>query len=171
LSKKINHSLFLKTLFLFPALLLLILITNCNKDNGCDLSPNLNVSSTQLQKDIDSLDTYLADSSIVAQVDASGLRFVINDPGSDVTPELCNNVFVTYEGRFLNGDIVDSSDNAIGFPLSSLITGWQLGIPKIGEGGSITLYIPSVYAYGSSGVGPIPPNTNLIFDITLVAVR
>ena len=56
----------------------------------------------------------------------------------------------------------------INFPLENLITGWQIGIPLIKVGGRITLYIPSVYAYGKNGIGSdILPNASLEFEILL----
>jgi FKBP-type peptidyl-prolyl cis-trans isomerase FkpA len=38
-------------------------------------------------------------------------------------------------------------------------------------GGSRRLLIPAQYAYGPSGGQGIPPNADLVFDITLLAVK
>jgi hypothetical protein len=80
---------------------------------------------------------------------------------------------VFYTGWLLNGTVFDSArtDGApASFPLSGLIQGWQLGIPGMQPGGIRRLYIPAALAYGSSGSGTIPPNSDLIFEIKLVAV-
>ena len=132
----------------------------------------LDVDSTQLANDINIIDSYLADSSIVAIEDPTGLRYVINNEGRGFAPSLCNIVTVEYETILMsNGEVVDRSLTPATFSLSGLITGWKIGLPKITTGGTITLYVPSVYAYGSSGVQNIPPNSNLIFEIDLLDVN
>jgi FKBP-type peptidyl-prolyl cis-trans isomerase FkpA len=151
----------------FIATLASLLIVSCSKDD-CDLEPNLSVDQTQLAKDIATLDAYLEANEIVAEEHPSGIRYVLTRAGEGDRPNYCSSVSVTYEGRTLNGTVFDSRATPINFPLQNLITGWQIGIPLIKEGGRITLYIPSVYAYGSSGIGSdIPPNASLIFEILL----
>jgi FKBP-type peptidyl-prolyl cis-trans isomerase FkpA len=54
------------------------------------------------------------------------------------------------------------------FTLNQLISGWQLGVPLIKKGGRLILYLPPSLAYGSRASGPIPANSVLIFEITLV---
>ncbi|ATQ73498.1 hypothetical protein CR152_02435 [Massilia violaceinigra] len=67
----------------------------------------------------------------------------------------------------------ETSKAPVEFPLAtgSLIEGWVQGIPGMKVGGKRTLSIPSSLAYGASGRGTIPPNTGLVFDIELVAVK
>jgi FKBP-type peptidyl-prolyl cis-trans isomerase len=38
-------------------------------------------------------------------------------------------------------------------------------------GGTRRLLIPAQYAYGSQSVAGIPPNSDLVFDITLLSVK
>jgi peptidylprolyl isomerase len=52
-----------------------------------------------------------------------------------------------------------------------LIDGWQIILTTFSEGTKATLYIPSVYAYGAQGSGPVPPNASVIFEIELVGIR
>lgn len=59
-----------------------------------------------------------------------------------------------------------------------VIKGWDIGIvgdgdaiPPMQVGGTRILYIPSKLGYGSRGAGGvIPPNADLIFEVTLVAI-
>jgi peptidylprolyl isomerase len=52
-----------------------------------------------------------------------------------------------------------------------VIPGWDQGLVGIKAGGIRRLYIPSALAYGPQGSGPIPGNTNLIFDVQIVSIK
>jgi FKBP-type peptidyl-prolyl cis-trans isomerase len=54
--------------------------------------------------------------------------------------------------------------------VSFAVEGLRIALPKIPQGSTATLYIPSVRAYGSVGSGSIPPNSILQFDIELFEV-
>jgi len=58
------------------------------------------------------------------------------------------------------------------FVLGSVIRGWQWRIPEIKQGGAITLFLPSRYAYGpfpQPDLG-LPANAVLVFHIMLYNV-
>lgn len=162
-----------KAVLSFLVVVLAVFFLGCNNnDDGCSTEPNLNVNQERLDADIEAIDEYLSENNINAQTHSSGLRYVITEEGDGKSPTLCDNITVTYEGSLLsNGNVFDGTESPVNFPLDRLITGWQIGIPLIETGGSITLYIPSGFGYGSSGSDQaIPPNANLKFTITLVDV-
>jgi FKBP-type peptidyl-prolyl cis-trans isomerase len=102
--------------------------------------------------------------------DASGILYEITNPGSGTKPSVSSTITVTYKGKLLNGTQFDAG--TITYPLSSLIQGWQIAVPKIAPGGSMKVLIPSNLGYGSQGAGSsIPPNAPLYFEISLNAVR
>ena len=148
-------------------LLLLIGFTSCKKDNNSDCPP---VSVTAPTSEVDTLRNYINSNSIAATEDPRGFFYAIDAPGDSKKPTVCNTVTVNYKGRFTDGSQFETADN-VTFNLSRLILGWQEGIPLIGTGGSITLYLPPTLAYGTAGSGSIPPNSILVFDIDLTAVN
>lgn len=167
----------------FPKLILLfitssLLLTGCRDKCGSEI--DYDVDQDQLAADIVLIDAYLAENNIDAETHPSGIRYVIKRAGNGSRPSVCDNVTVTYEGKVMsNGFAFDSRVNPSNLgDLDDLITGWQIGIPLIKDGsgdktGRITLYIPSVYAYGVNGnsLSGIPSNANLEFEIVLFNVR
>ncbi|QHN43355.1 FKBP-type peptidyl-prolyl cis-trans isomerase [Candidatus Mycosynbacter amalyticus] len=75
----------------------------------------------------------------------------------------------------VDGTIFQSShdfDEPITFPLDRVIAGWTEGVPGMKVGGTRRLIIPSEKAYGSvRAAANIPPNSDLVFDIELVAIK
>jgi FKBP-type peptidyl-prolyl cis-trans isomerase FkpA len=81
-------------------------------------------------------------------------------------------VTVNYVGAFLNGTIFDQGSlPPIQLGAHQVIAGFEQGIVGMRVGGVRLLVIPSNLAYGSSGSGPIPPNTPLQFQIQLVSIQ
>ncbi len=74
----------------------------------------------------------------------------------------------------VDGTIFQSSHDfgeAITFPLDRVIAGWTEGVPGMKVGGVRRLIIPAEKAYGSvRAAANIPPNSDLVFDIELVAI-
>ncbi|MEO1253843.1 MAG: FKBP-type peptidyl-prolyl cis-trans isomerase [Bacteroidota bacterium] len=125
----------------------------------------------QLEIDTLIIAEYLEEKNISSQTDDSGIRFRVITEGSGVFPDPGDEIVVKYEGRFLNGNVFDSNDIGIQFPLQNLIEAWKIMIPKMREGGKIEIYAPSRYCYSTSGTIGIPPNTILAFEIELVEVK
>ncbi len=108
------------------------------------------------------------------QTTESGLQYRIIEPGSDVRATAQDTVRVTYKGTLLDGTVFDETPEGadpIEFPLDRVIPGWTEGMQLIGEGGKITLYVPSALGYGERGNQGIAPNSTLIFEVELVEVK
>lgn len=85
-------------------------------------------------------------------------------------------VTVHYTGALCKNGIIFQSSHDMGrtitFPLSGVIAGWTEGVPGMKVGGTRRLVIPADMAYGASSPAPnIPANSDLVFDIELVAIN
>jgi peptidylprolyl isomerase len=96
---------------------------------------------------------------------------VVGD-GAEATPGATVNVH--YLGvEYDSGEEFDSSWNrgqSINFPLTSLISGWQEGIPGMKVGGRRQLTVPPHQAYGPAGSGHRLSGKTLVFVIDLLGV-
>ncbi|MCH8546658.1 MAG: FKBP-type peptidyl-prolyl cis-trans isomerase [Cryomorphaceae bacterium] len=123
---------------------------------------------------VDEIRAYIKDNGYDATELESGLFYLITDEGSNdgKKPSAGSNVRVMYKGYLLDGTVFDSYEAPEGLMLNmaSVIEGWQEGLQFFREGQSGKLFIPPKLGYGSNRAGSIPPNSILIFDITLVRV-
>jgi peptidylprolyl isomerase/FKBP-type peptidyl-prolyl cis-trans isomerase FkpA len=96
--------------------------------------------------------------------------------GTGATATAASSVTATYTGAVAStGKIFQSSlDSGQPFTASlsgGVIQGWTAAVPGMKVGGTRRIFIPAQYAYGSQSVAGIPPNSDLVFDITLLAVK
>jgi FKBP-type peptidyl-prolyl cis-trans isomerase len=95
--------------------------------------------------------------------------------GSGATATPTSTITATYTGALASSGVIfqSSLDSGQPFttPLTQVIQGWQAGIPGMKVGGTRRMMIPAQYAYGPQSVAGIPPNSDLVFDVTLLAVK
>ena len=99
------------------------------------------------------------------------LQKVDTTPGTGKEVKAGDTVTVDYTGAVASTGVVFESSKDSGKPiplsLSQVIAGWSQGIPGMKEGGTRRLLIPAELAYGAQGAGTIPPNADLVFDVTV----
>jgi len=103
------------------------------------------------------------------------VRYIINTPGNiNSLYTSSTSITVGYSGVLLSTGqtFVQTGDIHPSFILGQVIRGWQLGIPKVTQGGTITLFVPSRQAYGPYAQSDynLPANAVLIFTITVYKV-
>lgn len=105
---------------------------------------------------------------------ASGLRYrKVSGNAAGPRPSPADTVTIHYVGRFIDGNVFDSSvarGEPATFPLPHLIRGWQEGVPLMNVGDRYEFAIPWTLAYGPVGRGPIPGGATLLFTIDLIAI-
>lgn len=127
-------------------------------------------------------ENYLKTNNITQKPTPSGLYYIEIKKGTGANPKSGDNVEVNYTGKFLDGNIFDSSEGKgpFIFPVGQqrVIPGWDEAIPMMKKGGKATLIIPSHLAYDSTGVQDprsgqygIPPYSPLVFDVELLDIK
>ena len=104
----------------------------------------------------------------------SGLQYEILASGSGTTPGPTDTVSAHYHGTFEDGRVFDSSvdrGEPIDLPVNGVIAGWTESLQMMKEGDKWRLIVPPELGYGANGVGPIPGNTTLVFEVELLVVR
>lgn len=104
----------------------------------------------------------------------SGLQYKVVKEGSDRMAGKTDTVRCHYEGRFINGQVFDSSYKRgvpAEFGVNQVIKGWTEALQLMGEGAEWELYIPYNLAYGEAGAhGSIPPYSALVFKVEVIKV-
>ncbi|MCL4132144.1 UNVERIFIED_CONTAM: hypothetical protein GTU68_038407 [Idotea baltica] len=121
----------------------------------------------------------------------SGLKIYYLKKGNGQKPKLGTSVNVYYSGYFTSGELFSTNNKEVaelflkydpkveergGYspkqmdysPDAELIHGFKEGLQKMVIGDKVMLFIPSHLAYGTQGRGPIPPDTDLIFELEIV---
>jgi FKBP-type peptidyl-prolyl cis-trans isomerase len=110
------------------------------------------------------------------EVMENGLEYQIVQKGEGEPVKEKDKVSVHYKGTLVDGTQFDSSyDRKKPFEFTvgagMVIKGWDLGVLGMKIGEKRILNIPSELGYGKRGIGPIPPDSDLIFEIELLGIN
>ena len=128
-----------------------------------------------------------------AETLASGIQVSYITKTNNPKPEIGSKVLVNYAGFLADGKLFDSNiksyeekynminprktqHNDAGYkpmpmdysPEARLIQGFRDGLLSMSTGDKILVYIPAHLGYGERGSGPIPPNSDLVFELEIV---
>ena len=112
--------------------------------------------------------------SLRGETTATGVQIRTLDEGTGAPIKATDGAVIDYEGRLADGTVFDSTAGRgpAGMIPGQVIPGFGEALQKMREGGRYTIRIPSELGYGAAGAGEgkIPPNSELIFDITVQQV-
>jgi FKBP-type peptidyl-prolyl cis-trans isomerase FkpA len=103
----------------------------------------------------------------------SGVTVTHLKAGTGAQPTATDTVTVNYRGTLADGTEFDSSykrGTPASFPLGQVVPCWTQGLQKMKVGEKAKLVCPPATAYGERGVGPIPPNSTLTFEVELLKI-
>lgn len=106
----------------------------------------------------------------------NGLQIQDLKVGTGPEVRLGQGLTMHYSGTLEDGTKFDSSyDRGEPFKFvlgaGQVIKGWDLGVQGMRVGGKRKLIIPPALGYGEKGIGPIPSNATLIFEVEVLAAQ
>ncbi len=125
---------------------------------------------TQFSKDTIAIRTFLADSISAIKI-PQGVWYSFKAEGLGIYPVLSDSVRISYRAKRIPSMAPVGSSSGLTVLLSSVISGWQYGLLRFPVGSVGKLYIPSGLAFGETLHDSIPPNSNLLYEITLINVN
>ncbi|MBR0072348.1 MAG: FKBP-type peptidyl-prolyl cis-trans isomerase [Bacteroidales bacterium] len=125
------------------------------------------------------IEKYLADNALNIKPTEDGIYIISVEHGKGPKVEEGKTIKVNYTGRFLDGQIFDSSDTTqapgahepIEYVVGQqpMIPGWEKAMADMEQGGKARVMIPSKLAYGTSGM--MIPYSTLLFDFEVLSVK
>lgn len=124
--------------------------------------------NVQLQKDIQTIDSYMASKNLTPfdyeEDEYTKIRFVIKKLGTKLPARTtATKIKADYKVLAIPGETL-FDQGQVSEQLSNLITAWQTMAMKLPVGTEADLYVPSVWAYGTQGKASIPANQPLLFQ-------
>lgn len=151
-------------------LLLIGVWTSCTHET---ISP-----TAQLKTDTLAIRSFLTNNNISAIKTSQGVWYSIGNGTLGPYPALADSVKISYTTKLIpkeGGNLASltqvASVSSATVLLSSVISGLQIGLSWFPVGSAGKIIIPSGLAFGATGTanGSIPPNSNLLYEITLIS--
>jgi FKBP-type peptidyl-prolyl cis-trans isomerase len=105
----------------------------------------------------------------------SGVHYIVIKAGTGPRPATSDTVVMNVIGVFPDGTVFENTaekEKPIQNVVSNLIPGLSEAVQIMPEGSVWRIFVPSALAYGTAGLpNVIPPNTALVFEITLEEVK
>jgi FKBP-type peptidyl-prolyl cis-trans isomerase len=145
---------------LFPLIILLFAVTSCK---------------TYTEEDKKTFDQqikeYIAKKGIECTRSDSGLYYKILEPGEGEYIRFQDVVSFSYKGSFLSGEVFDEEKKPIEFAVKDLIGAWKEIMLELKPGAKAFLIAPPHLGYGDRKLDDIPPNSILVYELEIEAVK
>jgi FKBP-type peptidyl-prolyl cis-trans isomerase FkpA len=128
-------------------------VSGCGDATGPDFDRVLGVDLTRMTKS------------------GSGLYYEDLTVGTGATATSGASATVRYSGWLENGRQFDTGSYTFRLSSGEAIAGFDEGVLGMRVGGTRRIVVPPSLGYGDTGIGPIPPNAWLLFDLELLSVE
>jgi FKBP-type peptidyl-prolyl cis-trans isomerase FkpA len=100
----------------------------------------------------------------------SGVMFQTVKAGQGPSPTDSDITLVDYKGSLRDKTVFDQAQRTP-LPVAGMIPGFSEALKKMQAGGNYKFCIPAAQGYGAKATGPIPANSALMFDVSLLDFR
>jgi len=111
-----------------------------------------------------------------ATTTASGLQHLELTPGSGPAPQKGDIITINYsvslpDGTELANTFTENKPVTSVWGANRMLPGWEEGIGLMKVGGKSKFVLPPELAFGAQGSGAIPPNSQIVIEVELLAVE
>ncbi len=129
-----------------------------------------------VKRESDEIDQYVKHKKWRMTTTGSGLRYMITQKGSGLSPQTEQHVKLNFKISLLDGTLCYSSDSTGSYEFvvdkSSVETGLHEGVKYMHVGDKAVLILPSHLAYGLIGdENRIPPRASVLYDLELLSIK
>lgn len=140
------------------------------------LSCSIETYSTKKVAADNEIQSYIYDNKYDISADFTGLAYIPLTKGNGRYPKEGDVVAFHYVGYYLDGEKFDSSYDRK-YPLivelgnEKMIKGLEYALRKMDKGAKSKVIVPFYLAYDDMDNAPVPPFSNLIFEIELLDIN
>lgn len=98
----------------------------------------------------------------------SGLGYTVLRAAPGAKPAAADTVLVNYIGYLVTTGAVFDQGMQSPLPVAAVIPGFAQGLQMMPRTGIVRLCIPAAMGYGAQASGPIPANSDLVFQVELL---
>lgn len=133
------------------------------------------VEDTELQE-LQLIDSYLLQHYRYVKADGNGIYTIKKTTTHLEQVVLGKKIKVAYQGSFLDGKLVDATEQTIEYIYGTpdqLIKGLNIVIGSLKKGETTKIIVPSRLAFGELGSsnGSVPPYTSLVYNIKIIDIK
>jgi len=98
----------------------------------------------------------------------SGRGYTVLREGAGAKPAATDTVLINYIGYLAASGMVFDQNMQTPMPVGQVIPGFAEGLQLVPKAGVVRLCIPAAMGYGAEAQGPIPANSDLVFQVELL---
>lgn len=140
-----------------------VLLSSCSIEN---YSTKINTANAEVL-------TYINENDLDVKPRESGLVYITLVDGEGEMPQKGDKIAFHYKGYYMDGEIFESSYNN-SYPLivelgsGMLIDGLEEAFMSMNKGAKAKVIVPFYLAYKDMEEAPVPPYSNLVFELELI---